>query len=1018
MSTTFNHGRVAKSKGGKNIGGQLTMWALILMSVNIAGAFSTTVYNYINIGYTESPAFLVAIGIYLFPFTFVIIEFVSIKKTQGDRSGMMAWVKVGAGRKLAFLTAFMFWFANLTYFMGALPEDVNNMFFAFTGHDVTGAAWYQWALPFIMVAMFAFATYLSVKGVRGMGILITVGGTMFLVIVVVFVIVSSGAWVAMGTGAIDGYGKISEGGFYVSQGGITYIDSGVWMPVDSIIEFNNLEQMTAWSQSAYNDIITNGGSITADGAGKWIFQTSNGFGDQTFVHIELHSEGARNWIEFDHSYASAENPFIANPNLFDGYAGDDIIWGAVGGMNWMWFSTFVWVIMACDGMQGYASFADDVKGGRKNFSKALIYGALISGTMYTVGMFFVSVFPGDSLANASQTTIGLMSYFVIGNLGGDKVKTFEVAFIIVGWAIFISKLGSLLVWTAAPVRTLFSDADNGIFGSWITKKNEAGVPYRGAWIQFWIMVPLLVIPYILSASGTGDGVNSFMEMVKTAGGSLGMIPPMFIFFAYFNLRLRHDREERTFRMGSRGFGLIVAGMLLVVYAWIFFMSFFPYDPNNSEWWVGTALNTAALAFVFFPLLFYYLWFEYKQKDVKIAIDNNYDPNMIVASYSKDKKFFTQWTKETIEKGQNEIKSLKTEFDKKYNSVSLLDSEEEYNLKLAELDKEYIRCKNVIKHNYKNELNNVIGKIKEQGKAELDKLKPMIDKYNHGFKNEKKRLVAEFKKMISDIEEDSNININDYKSEKQKLRARQKEQRANDILIYEVKIKDELNYYNKLMIEATGDEKLTLKAKRDEIVANLKLDIINRKYYWKDKHDLELIELQGKMLGEKVKLKNELKHSIKWAKKHSYKNKIENLEIIKMSKYFSYDEYEPSVQGIEFNAIRSYTSDNKIKETSDKLIIEKDQLVLITREVDTFAVYKYPLALIDFIEDMDQKTIEVIKDGDIVKYSKFQLINYDQYISVSEDIFIENSNEFLKTFNESKLKSRKVMPKETVSERLI
>ncbi len=1021
-SANFNYGKVSKNTHStKNIGGTLTIWALILMSVNFSGTFGASINNFIEIGYTEAPAFLAACFLYLFPFTFIIIEFVSLTKTKGNKSGMMGWVKIGAGRKLAFLTAFMFWFANLTFFMGALPNDVNNMFYTILGKDVTGNPWYMKALPWIMVGMFALITWLSVKGTGGMAFLITLGGTVFLVFLIIFVIVSTGAWIGMSTNALDGYGGISEGGFYLNNVGngytITNISDGVWVPVATNLEFNSLSDAEKFMNDISSSALQGDISITGN-SGEWAIIGKNRSGVEFTVQV--------NWLEsshllhFDHTYTSAQNPFIINDNLLNSDTHDKIIYGNVGGINWLWFSTFVWVIMACDGMQGYAVFADDVKGGRKNFAKALVIGALISGTLFTFGMFFVSVFPGNSLSNATQTTEGLMFYFLLGNIFHvDKEVVFQITFRLIGAIKFTAAMGSLILWTAAPVRTLFNDSGTGIFGSWITKKNEYGVPYRGAWLQFWIMVPLLVGPYLMiMVGGSEDAVNNFMEMVKTAGGSLGMIPPMFIFFAYFNLRLKKDREDRTFRMGSRGFGLVVSGMLLVVYAWIFLMSFFPYVPGDPSWIIGTILNSAALLFVFFPLLFYYLWYESKQKNVKIAIMNDIDPYLVIPSYVNSNIYYTRFWNEYLSKKIEEKDKLKVKFGSLYLDAKNNLSGNELKIRLKELDKEYKTLSKEIDVKFKLKFKESKQKYKQEAIKSLSKIKKQIHEYKYGFKEAKSKLIQEYNKKISNLGNEviSSEKKEEFKQKKTLLLEKQKLQLKNEINKFKNEINTKKEEFNKLIKECNDkEEKLIIKSKKDDFVANKLLDLRNRKYYWSDKHDLELIKLKGEYLGKKIELKQEIKHSIKWAKQHSYKNTIENLDFASNIIFNELDELKLSNGAKTFDAIRAYSRDEKISVLTDSIILDKENIILVSKDLKSYATYSINLNIVELIIDENHKKISVMSAGVKQELYKIRIVHYDQYIQQYEDWFVKDIDKFVNEFNKAKEKATPLILKETLIE---
>jgi amino acid transporter len=119
--------------------------------------------------------------------------------------------------------------------------------------------------------------------------------------------------------------------------------------------------------------------------------------------------------------------------------------------------------------------------------------------------------------------------------------------------------GSMMMWTAAPVKIHFSETPQGVYGEKTTELNEQGVPVRAAWWQFTFVTVMLVI--------NGLGSETVQEMMNTAinltAGS-AMITPVFIMLAYFVFRLKYDDTPRDFRMGSRSFGLSVVSVLLII----------------------------------------------------------------------------------------------------------------------------------------------------------------------------------------------------------------------------------------------------------------------------------------------------------------------------------------------------------------------------------------------------------------------------------------------------------------------
>jgi amino acid transporter len=123
-------------------------------------------------------------------------------------------------------------------------------------------------------------------------------------------------------------------------------------------------------------------------------------------------------------------------------------------------------------------------------------------------------------------------------------------------------------------QNLFSEIPAGIFGKKTVELNQNGVPARAAWIQFLIVIPLMIIP-MMGSSTVQDLMNTIINMTAAAS----MLPPLFIMLAYLNLRRRLDHLPRDFKMGSRTTGITVVSMLIVIFAIGFVASTFPTGGN-------------------------------------------------------------------------------------------------------------------------------------------------------------------------------------------------------------------------------------------------------------------------------------------------------------------------------------------------------------------------------------------------------------------------------------------------------
>ncbi|WP_311901730.1 amino acid permease [Enterococcus avium] len=149
----------------------------------------------------------------------------------------------------------------------------------------------------------------------------------------------------------------------------------------------------------------------------------------------------------------------------------------------------------------------------------------------------------------------------------------QTSSILVGLILFIGSLGSLALWTAAPVKVFFSEIPEGVFGKWLVKTNEEGNPTNALIVQGVIVTMLLIIP----ALGIGN-MDSFLSTLINMTASTSLLPVLFLLIAYIGLRLKKDSMPRSFKFGNRQFGIFAGVALLVLFVFVFFMSTVP-DPQ-------------------------------------------------------------------------------------------------------------------------------------------------------------------------------------------------------------------------------------------------------------------------------------------------------------------------------------------------------------------------------------------------------------------------------------------------------
>ena len=235
--------------------------------------------------------------------------------------------------------------------------------------------------------------------------------------------------------------------------------------------------------------------------------------------------------------------------------------------TWAFLGTLAWIIQGVGGAESVGVFLNDLRGGVKAFVRTIVVAGLMIGLLYAVASLLMNVFipvGGLELSNGLFVVMGAVGeYFGIPSL---------VTYRIVGLILLAATLGSLLMWTSTPVKIFFSEIPRGVFGDRIIELNENGIPWRAAWLQFAIVVPILIIP----ALGSGN-IEDLLEIVVNMTAATALIPPLLILLAYLVLRLRYDGAPREFRMGSRTTGLAIAVFLLAVFSLVVIAGTTPVD---------------------------------------------------------------------------------------------------------------------------------------------------------------------------------------------------------------------------------------------------------------------------------------------------------------------------------------------------------------------------------------------------------------------------------------------------------
>lgn len=249
--------------------------------------------------------------------------------------------------------------------------------------------------------------------------------------------------------------------------------------------------------------------------------------------------------------------------------------------NWGYFMTMAWILQAVGGAESIGVYVKDIKGGNKAFVRTILISTIAIGLIYSLGCIAVGLVVPNSVLHGNFSN-GLFEAF---KLLGSGYGIGNVITNIVGLIMLICSLGSLVLWTAAPVKVLFSEIPEGIFGKWVTKTDKEGNPVNALYVQAIIVTILLIIP----ALGIGS-VDGLLETLINMTAATSLIPVLFFLVAYIVLRLKKDNIKRDFKVGKRVFGIIIGILLLILFLVSFVISTIPEPKIIMEYLRGVDLG--------------------------------------------------------------------------------------------------------------------------------------------------------------------------------------------------------------------------------------------------------------------------------------------------------------------------------------------------------------------------------------------------------------------------------------------
>ncbi|EBA5083623.1 amino acid permease, partial [Salmonella enterica] len=427
---------------------QMSLITFLFFSIAGGGfVLKGVVSQYTDWGYNSWLLYAFASLFYAIPYTFMIIEFSSIKKLRESESGYQTWLNLLLGKKMGFIAGFFYFYVNIFYFVDLLPNIITYFIYTCTSDvayvtQLTNQTWFKPIISITSIILFWLATWVSMKGPKWLSRALSFSGYAGFALTMLFIIAAT--W------------KLSSGN----------------------VTFNGQPIAPEYLQRI------------------------------------------------------------------------DLSWSKIASMSW--------ALQSLGGLEALAAYKRNIRGGDKNFRLGLILNVFIFSTIIVVSSLLMNmVLPAEQASN-----LGLLSaiYVAFQQLGFPGWWTNVIALFLM----ITTLCGSLMLWTAAPVKMLFVDAPKGIFGHKLSEVNSEGTPVNALKMQ-GVVVTIIIILFMLGQFNSE--MNTILIAVKNLDGGAATIPVLFMVAGYIKLRMdahRPDYARDFYFLGKGRFWALLAVAPIVI----------------------------------------------------------------------------------------------------------------------------------------------------------------------------------------------------------------------------------------------------------------------------------------------------------------------------------------------------------------------------------------------------------------------------------------------------------------------
>ena len=195
------------------------------------------------------------------------------------------------------------------------------------------------------------------------------------------------------------------------------------------------------------------------------------------------------------------------------------------------------------GMEMGGIHVKDINNPSKNYPKAVFIGSAITVLIFVLGTFALGIIIPQKDINLTQSLlVGFDNYF-------NFIKASWLSPII-AIALAFGVLAGVLTWVAGPSKGIFAVGRAGYLPPFFQKTNKIGVQKNILYLQGGA-VTLLSLLFVIMPS-----VQSFYQIMSQLTVVLYLIMYMLMFSAAIYLRYNMKKNNRPFRIGNKGNGLM------------------------------------------------------------------------------------------------------------------------------------------------------------------------------------------------------------------------------------------------------------------------------------------------------------------------------------------------------------------------------------------------------------------------------------------------------------------------------